>query len=99
MIKKVTHKQEPTLFEDIREMSIHEIREHRKYSTFYAEDIIEFKKEDAQLYTEIKNFEKYVGYWKTNQVIYNSSEGFEDEYSELTRVEKVETITYEWVLV
>jgi len=96
MITKVTYKEEPTLFEDIREMSVHEIREHRKGSTFYAWDVIEIKLEHAELYPEIKDFEKYVGYWKTNQTIYNDNDGFEDEYSELTRVEKKEVVSYEW---
>lgn len=97
MITKITYNEEPTLFEEIREMSVHQIRDHRKYSTFFAEDIVEFKLEHAELYPEIKDFEKYIGYWKTNQTIYNANEGFEDEYSELTRVEKKETVSYEWV--
>jgi len=94
---RITYKEEPTLFEDIRELSVHQIRIHRKGSTFFAEDIIEFKETDKQWYPEVKDFEKYIGYWKTNQVIYNANEGFEDEYSELTRVEKKETVSYEWV--
>jgi len=97
MTNKVTYKEEPNLFSDIREHSVDEIRDHRKSSTFFAEDIVEFTEEDAELYHEIENFEKYIGYWKTNQVIYNANEGFEDEYSELTRVEKKETVSYVWV--
>ena len=46
---------------------------------------------------QVKDFEKYIGYWKTNKTIYNANEGFEEEYSQLTRVEKKEIVSYEWV--
>lgn len=97
MINKITYAEEPNLFEDITEFSIDSIQDHRRGSGFWREDIIEFKIEQKKLFPEIKNFEDYVGTWKTNQVLWDSENGFEDEFSELTRVTKKEVVFYEWV--
>lgn len=97
MINKVTYKEEPNLFEDITEFSIDSIADHRRGSSFYREDIIEFKIEHKEYFPEVENFEQYLGTWKTNSVIWDDNYGFDDEFSELTRVEKKEITTYEWV--
>jgi hypothetical protein len=99
MIKRITFKEEPNLFNDIVEMSIDENLDHRRGSNFYRYEIIEFKPEDKEYYPEVENFEQYFGTWMTNTVIWDDNNGFEDEYSELTRVEKKEVISYEWVAV
>lgn len=99
MILKVTKEQEPTLFVDLSESSIDEIREHRRGATFYAQDIIEFKPEDIEYYPEIPDFvEKYVGTWITDSYIWDDN--YSDEKpTTLTRVEKKEVVSYEWVKV
>lgn len=97
MINKITFKEEPNLFNDIVEMSIDENLDHRRGSNFYRYEIIEFKPEHKEYYPEVENFEQYFGTWMTNTVIWDDNNGFEDEYSELTRVEKKEVISYEWV--
>lgn len=98
MINKVTYKEEPNLFEDIVEFSIDSIQEHRRGSNFYREDIIELKPEHKEYFPEVENFEQYLGTWKTNQVIWDDNYGFDSDFSELTRVEKKEKISYEWVI-
>lgn len=95
-MNKVNYKDEPELFEDITEHSIASDREHRRGSNFYREDIIEFKEEDKKWFPNIENFDQYIGTWRTNNVIWDDNYGFDEEFSELTRVEKVETITYRW---
>lgn len=96
MINKVNYKDEPSLFNNIAEFSIDSDMDLRRGSSFYREDIIEFKKEHAKYFPEIENFEKYLGTWKTNNVIWSDDYGFEDEFSKLIRVKKVETVTYKW---
>ncbi len=97
MINKVTYKEEPELFDDIDEFSIDSERKHRRGSNFYREDIIEFKEEHKEFFPDVENFEQYIGTWRTNNVIWDSEYGWDDHFSELTRVEKKETISYEWV--
>ena len=98
MINKITHKEEPTLFNDIDELSIESIKQHRKGSTFFREDIIEISLEDEIYYLEVKNFKQYLGTWRTDNLIWDSNHGFDEQsFSELTRVEKKEKISYEWV--
>ena len=99
MINKVTYKEEPNLFEDIVEFAIDSIQDHRRGSNFWREDIIELKPEHKEYFPEVENFEQYLGTWITNQVLWDSEYGFEDTFSELTRVEKKEKISYEWVSV
>lgn len=99
MINKITFKEEPNLFNDIVEMSIDENLDHRRGSNFYRYEIIEFKPEHKEYYPEVENFEQYFGTWMTNTVIWDDNNGFEDEYSELIRVEKKEIISYEWVAI
>ena len=65
----------------------------------WLEDIIEFKLEHKEYFPEIRDFEQYLGTWKTNQVIWDSEYGFDETFSELTRVEKKEVISYEWVTI
>jgi len=97
MINKVTYNEEPTLFDDIREFSIDSIQDHRRGSNFYREDIIEFTEEHKKFFPEIENFEQYLGTWRTNNVIWDDDYGFDETFSELYRVEKKETVSYEWV--
>lgn len=98
MINKVTYQDCPDLFENIDEFSIESDMDHRKNSNFYREDIIELRPEHKQYFESIDNFEDYIGLWRTNNVIWDDNYGFEDEFSELTRVEKkvkvVETVEY-----
>lgn len=95
-MNKVTYEQEPNLFTDITEFSIEEMSNHRRGSSFYREDIIEFKEEHREHFPEVENFEQYLGTWKTNNVIWDDNYGFDEEFSELIRVEKVETVSYTW---
>jgi len=99
-MNKVTYKDEPLLFEELQgEFSIDEEMDHRRGSNFYRTDIIEFTPEHKEYFPGIEDFDKYLGTWQTNTVIWDDDYGFEDTFSELTRVEKVEKITYEWAIV
>ena len=96
-MNKVTYQDEPTLFDDIVEFSIDSDMDHRRGSNFYRTDIIELEPEHKEHFPDIEDFDKYLGTWRTNTVIWDDNSGFEDEFSELTRVEQKEKITYEWV--
>ena len=97
MINKITYKEEPSLFNDIVEFSIDNDMDHRRGSNFYRTDIIELTPEDKEYFTEVEKFEQYLGTWRTNTVIWDSEYGWDETFSELTRVEKKEKITYEWI--
>lgn len=100
MILKVTKEEEPTLFVDLSEMEIDNIRDHRRGSSFYSQDIVEFKPEDIEYYPEIPDFvEKYVGTWITDSYIWDDNYGSDEKPTTLTRVEKKEIVSYEWVKV
>ena len=96
MINKVTYKEEPTLFDDIVEFSIEENMDHRRGSSFYRDEIIEFIEEDSKHFPDIKDFEKYIGTWRTNNVIWSEDDGFDTDYTSLIRVKQKEVLTYEW---
>lgn len=96
MKNKVTYNEEPNLFEEIEEFAVDSIQDHRRGSGFWREDIIELKLEHKEYFSEVEDFEQYLGTWKTNQVLWDSEYGFEDTFSELTRVKKKETVSYEW---
>lgn len=98
MINKVTYKDEPTLFNDkyLSEFSVEENMDHRRGSSFYRFDIIELSLEDKDYFLDVEDFEKYLGTWKTNTVIWDDNAGWDSTYSELTRVKQKEVITYEW---
>jgi|GEM_PF-3299788 len=96
MINKVTYSEQPELFDDITEFSIEEDLDHRRGSSFYREDIIEFKPKHKIFFEDVPNFEDYIGTWQTNNVMWSEDDGFDSEFSELTRVKKVEKITYKW---
>ncbi len=96
-MNKVTYKDEPTLFDEIVEFSIDSDMVHRRGSNFYRTEIVELKPEHKEYFPDVQDFDKYIGTWQTNTVIWDSEYGSDDEFSELTRVEKVEKITYEWV--
>ena len=96
-MNKVTYKEEPLLFDEITEFTIDSIQDHRRGSNFWREDIIEFKEEDKEYFPDIEDFEQYLGTWKTNQVIWDSEYGFDETFSELTRVEKKGVTSYTWV--
>ena len=98
MILRVRKEEEPTLFVELDEMVIDSIRDHRRGATFYVQDIIEFKPEDIEYYPEIPDFvEKYVGTWITDSYIWDDNYGNDEKPTMLTRVEKKEKISYEWV--
>ena len=99
MKNKVTYNEEPNLFEEIEDFSIHTDSDHRRGSSYYRWDIIELKLEHKQWFPEVKDFEQYLGTWKTNRVLWNSEYGFDEEFSELTRVKKKEVLSYEWVTI
>jgi hypothetical protein len=98
-MNKVTYKDEPSLFDDIDEFSIDSDMDHRRGSNFYRTDIIELVPEHKEYFPGIGDFDKYVGTWQTNTVIWDDNHGFDETFSELTRVEQKEKITYEWVAV
>ena len=97
-MNKVTYKDEPLLFDEIEEFAIDSNRDHRRGSNFYRTDIIELLPEHKEYFPEVLDFEKYLGTWQTNQIIWDSEHGYDETFSELTRVKKVEVITHEWVL-
>lgn len=97
MKNRVTYNEEPTLFAGVKEFAIDSEQEHRRGSNFYREDIIEFKEDDEKYFPDVENFKQYLGTWRTNNVIWDDNYGFDSEFSELTRVEKKETVSYEWV--
>lgn len=97
MINKVTYNEEPNIFEEIVEFAIDSIQDHRRGSGFWREDIIELKLEHKEYFPEVENFEQYLGTWKTNQVLWDSEYGFEEQFSELYRVNRKEIVSYEWV--
>lgn len=97
MIKKVTSKEVPELFVDLREIEVEKTyNEHRKGTSYYNRIVIEFKEEDREYYPNVENYEDYIGFWETNVIIDDYEWGSEEKFSELTRVEKVEKISYEW---
>lgn len=98
-MNKVTYKDEPSLFDDISEFSIDSDMDHRRGSNFYRTEIIEFTSEHKQYFPDVQDFDKYLGTWRTNTVIWDDNDGFDSEFSELVKVEKKEKITYEWVTV
>lgn len=95
-IQKVTYKEQPELFNDITELSIDSIQEHRRGSNFFRYDIIEFRKEHAKWFPNVDNFDDYLGTWRTNTVVWDSEDGWDETFSELERVIAIETktITY-----
>jgi hypothetical protein len=98
MILKVTKKEEPTLFVELSKMVIDSIRDHRRGSSFYTQDIVEFKPEDIEYYPEIPDFvEKYVGTWITDSYIWDDNYSSDEQPTTLTRVERKEIVSYEWV--
>ena len=98
MINKITYQQEPNLFDDIVDYSIEELKEHRRGKSFFREDIIELTEEDRIYFPTIDNFSDYIGTWRTNNIVWDDDNGFDgEEYSELTRVEKKEKVSYEWI--
>jgi len=96
MINKVNYKDEPSLFDDLQEFSIDNTMDHRRGASFYRVDIIELKPEDKKFFPEIGNFEQYVGTWRTDEIVWSDDEGFDETFSEIERVEKVEVVSYEW---
>jgi hypothetical protein len=96
-MNKINYKDEPLLFNDILEFSIDEDMDHRRGSNFYRTDIIEFLPEHKKYFTDIEDFDKYLGTWQTNTVIFDDNHGFDEKFSELTRVYKKEKISYEWI--
>jgi hypothetical protein len=99
MINKITFKEEPNLFEDITEFSIYADEDHRRGSSYFRWDIIEFTEEDKEYFEEVENFEQYLGTWKTNTIIDDHEYGGDESFSVLERVEKKEVISYEWVVI
>ena len=97
MKNKVTYKEEPKLFEDIKEFSIYTDEDHRKGSSYYRWDIIEFKSEHKKYFPEVENFEQYLGTWMTNTIVDDYEHGSYESFSKLTRAEKKEITYYEWV--
>lgn len=96
MINKIEFKDEPDLFVDIDEFFVDTYDDHRRGSNFFRYGIVEFKDEHSKYFSEVKNFDKYLGTWKTDTVIWDDDYGYDTGFSELTRVEKVEKISYEW---
>ena len=97
MIKKVTSKEFPELFEDLREFEVEKTyEEHRRGSNYFVARVIEFKPEHKKFFPNVPNYEDYLGFWETDTIIEDYEYGCDDEHSELTRVEKVEKISYEW---
>jgi hypothetical protein len=61
-------------------------------------EIVEFKKTNMEYYPEIPDFvEKYVGTWITDSYIWDDNYGSDEKPTTLTRVEKKEIVSYEWV--
>ena len=88
----------PNLFVDITEFSVDKHMDHRRGSNFFRYDIIEFKPEHKKCFEDVPNFEDYLGFWKTDTIIWDDNNGFDGEtYSELTRVKQEEIISYKWV--
>lgn len=97
MINKVEYKDCPELFDNllVDYDPIKTIRNHRRGSSFYCEDIIEIGEDDLEYFPTLPK--EYYGFWKTNTYMWDDNYGKEDGVSELTRVEKVETKTYKWI--
>jgi len=98
MINKVTYREEPTLFDniDLTEFSVDNEMDHRRGSNFFRYDIIELLPSHKEYYPEIEDFDKYLGTWKTDTVIWDDTYGWDDKYSELVRVREKEVVTYKW---
>lgn len=97
---EVTRKQEPSLFNEISEfIKEHTVDEHRRSSNFFRRSIIEFTESHKHYFSDVVNFEQYVGFWETNDYIYDSEYGTDwSEITTLTKVEKVEKVivSHEW---
>jgi hypothetical protein len=89
---KITREQEPELFFEISELSVTEsLNQHRRGSSFIIKTIVEFTPELKQYYPNVVDYDKYLGFWETNQYVADTEHGCDEkEIHTLTRVEKVE---------
>ena len=71
--------------------------DHRRGSSFYRTDIIELTIDNKEYFPNVKDFEKYIGTWRTNQYIWDDNYVSDESISELTKVYKKEKISYEWI--
>lgn len=95
----LTQKEYPELFEAINEdyESVESIKQHRRGSSFYCQDIIEID-EDWSEFAPSVTPEMY-GFWRTNSYTWSDDYGKDVEISELQRVEKHEktVVKTEWI--
>jgi hypothetical protein len=96
-MNKIKYDDEPLLFDVIDEFSIDSEMEHIRGSNFYRADIIELTINNKKCFPAVKDFEKYIGTWRTNQYIWYDNYGSDESISELTKVYKKEKISYEWI--
>lgn len=102
MINFITKKDEPGLFSgeiDLTEFEVDSIRDHRRGSSFYETIIIELVEDDREYFPNVKDFSKYIGFWKTNTYVWDDNWGADELVSSLTRVKGVEEtiIVKKWV--
>jgi len=94
IITKVTYNQEPYLFDalEIGEFAVKTEREHRREATFFTSHIIELKESDSEYFPAVKDFNKYVGFWKTNTYVCDY-DGYSEDDDEITTLGRVEQYT------
>lgn len=93
IVTEITPNKEPWFFENIGEIigdSTEIDRSHRKGATFYTKNLIEFTPEIAQYYPEVKDFEKYIGFWVVNAT-YTDGWGYDTDH--ITLAKRVKPIT------
>lgn len=97
MVNKVTRSEQPELFEEIYEVFKEDSYSyHRKYGSFIKKSIVVFTEELRKYYPNVLNYDDYIGTWETNEYTYSAMGSDASEIDELTRVEKVPVMSYEW---
>lgn len=96
MINRIERKDNPELFKELLEGHTELVnKEHRKYSSFYCNALIEINEYN---FPDEERFKPYYGLWMTNDIIWDDAHGFDSsDIDELTRVvKKTRTIIEEY---
>lgn len=96
MINKITKEMFPNDWDSFTDDYIDfSSKEHRKYSNFYVNVLVQLDEDNAKEYPQLW------GIWESDTVIWDDSNGLEDDVNVLYRVNKVKktVVTEEWIRV
>ena len=87
----ITRKEMPELFtKEMQDFIVEDsYNEHRRGSTFFRKSIIEIKEEDREFFENIKDFQKCIGFWETNEYIWCEDDFDWSEVDTLTKVKPI----------